>query len=161
MLGRRGFLGGVGAAAAVVGAAPLLGGKAGAGALDLGSPLALAGVGAGARLGTCTVESVARSADGAISVRLTGADGRRFELELLGHDARTPGVATAGSLEVYVHNHGRGDTATDEEHGLAAMALARHLTAFQVAGGSLPIAPTLAERAAHGDRPRPTGQALV
>jgi hypothetical protein len=156
MVGRRsvlvglGALGGVGAAAAV-GAGPLLGANARSGA-SLDSPLELAGVGVGpgATFASCTVQSVARSDDGAILVSMTGADGRQFELELLGHDARTPGVARAGSLAVYVNNQGRGDTATDEAHGLAAMALARHLAGHEAAGGVLPLAPTMAERAAHG-----------
>ena len=108
--------------------------------------LAGAGVHAGAKFGTCTVIGVARMEDGAIGVSLSGTDGRRFELEILGHDARTPGVARAGSLSVYVNNRGRGDTRTEEEHGLAAMALAAHLARRETAGESLPALPTLAER---------------
>lgn len=144
MLGRRGFLGGVGAAATAVGAASLLRGTAGGAALALAD---LPGVVPGAAFGTCSVLGSAREADGAITVQLAGSDGRRFELEVLGHDARTPGVARAGSLAVYVKNRGRGDTATDEEHGLSAMALARHLAEHEAAGAPLPAVPTLAERA--------------
>jgi hypothetical protein len=152
MVGRRTFLGGVGAAAAAVGAARLLQTKAGSAGSE--SPLGSAGVVPGAAFGTCTVLDATQRDDGAIAVRMLGSDGRRFELEFLGHDARTPGVARGGSLGVYVNNHGRGDTATDEEHGLAAMALAAHLGRFEAAGGALPLLPTMAERAMRGDRAR-------
>lgn len=153
MLGRRKFLGGVGAAAAGVAVTQLETAPAARGASSavdaaetLANPLAGAGVHAGAKFGTCTVIGVACMEDGAIGVSLSGTDGRRFELEILGHDARTPGVARAGSLSVYVNNRGRGDTRTEEEHGLAAMALAAHLARRETAGETLPALPTLAER---------------
>jgi hypothetical protein len=159
MLGRRGFLGGVGAAAAGVAVAklPEAASKAGvssassqangtaevsrgAGALDA------LGVTAGTKLHTCTVVQAATTDDGAIAVTMTASGGERFDVELLGHDAQTPGVAQAGSLAVYMHNRGRGVTATVEEHGLAAMALAGHLSRREAAGATLPSLPTLNER---------------
>jgi hypothetical protein len=90
--------------------------------------------------------------DGSVSVRLADSAGRPFDIELLGYDARTPGVARAGSLGVYLNNKGRGSTATVEEHGLAAMALARHLTRREASGARLPVLPTLAERSRRGDK---------
>jgi hypothetical protein len=157
MLGRRGFLGGVGAAAAGVAVAKLpeaaskatisgaqAGGTAelsrGAGALDA------LGITAGTKLHTCTVVQAATTDDGAIAVTMTASGGERFDVELLRHDAQTPGVAQAGSLAVYMHNRGRGVTATVEEHGLAAMALAAHLALREAAGATLPSLPTLNER---------------
>jgi hypothetical protein len=154
MVSRRKFLGGVGAAAAGVAATKLESRSVASGASSAvdaaedasANPLALADVRAGAQFGTCTVTGVARTDDGALGVSLTGSDGRRFELEVLAHDARTPGVARAGSLAVYVNKRGRGDTRTDEEHGLAAMALAAHLAKREAAGVTLQALPTLAER---------------
>src|SRR5579862_2345335 len=111
MLGRRNFLGGVGAAAAGVAtskvAAPIDGTQAAPAAVQPAPappapvPLSTAGVTPGARFGTCTVFEVGPGEGGAVRVAFDGADGRRFELEILGHDARTPGVARAGSLAVY------------------------------------------------------------
>ena len=45
-----------------------------------------------------------------------------------------------------MRNRGRGVTATVEEHGLAAMALAAHLAHREAAGATLPSLPTLNER---------------
>jgi len=160
MLGRRKFLGTVGATAVALGAWRKFGrptgfaagsglGQRAAGAAAAGTAnelklLAGAGLRAQARFGTCEVVSLERADDGAVSVRLADTAGQRFEVELLGHDPLTPGVARAGSLAVYMNNRGRGTTATVEEHGLAAMALARHLGA---SGARLPVLPTLSQRA--------------
>jgi hypothetical protein len=161
MLGRRGFLGGVGAAAAGVAVAKLRdpaapASKAGAASASLpgqgtaevsrAGALDALGVTAGTKLHTCTVVQAATTDDGAIAVTMTASGGDRFDVELLGHDAQTPGVAQAGSLAVYMHNRGRGVTATVEEHGLAAMALAAHLASREAAGATLPSLPTLNER---------------
>ncbi len=150
MLGRRKFLGTVGATAAVLAAARTLEGSGGAGTTT--EPLAVAGVLPRARFGACEVVSLESMKDGAVSVRFADSAGRPFEVELLGYDSRTPGVARAGSLGVYLNNKGRGSTATIEEHGLAAMALARHLARRQASGAKLPVLPTLAERSRHGDK---------
>jgi hypothetical protein len=158
MLGRRRFLGGVGAAAAL-GAkraltAPLSNAAFGPSKPTPADPdraaaasLAALGVAPGARFGSGTVLGTSCTEDGALAIRMQGSDGRRFQLELLRHDPRTPGVAHAGAIAVFVKNGGRGDTATDEEHGLAAMALACHLTQRPLASTGLPVLPTLAERA--------------
>jgi len=150
MLGRRKFLGSVGATAAVLAAARSLGGQGGGGTAT--EPLAGAGIHPKARFGACEVLSLENMKDGAVSVRFADSAGRPFEVELLGYDSRTPGVARAGSLGVYLNNKGRGSTATIEEHGLAAMALARHLAGRQASGARLPDLPTLAERSKRADR---------
>jgi hypothetical protein len=164
MLDRRGFLGGVAvaaAAAAAGGAARLLGAPAIQSAragqptlaqspLPASAPepelLIAADVRRGATFGRCTVQSVAATEDGAVAVYMRDTGGRIFEIELLAHDEHTPGVAQAGSLGVYLRNQGTGDKATNEEHGLAAMAFAGHLRQRQAAGAQMPPLPTLARR---------------
>jgi hypothetical protein len=148
MLGRRRFLGMVGVTAAVLATVRTVA----AGETRDARSLADVGVHAKARFGTCEVLGVEKTADGAVSVRLADSGGHPFEVELLGHDSRTPGVARAGSLGVYLNNKGRGSTATIEEHGLAAMALARHIARSEAAGGVLPVLPTLAERGKRAGR---------
>lgn len=161
MLGRRKFLGTVGATAVAVASARKLGragaatsGAAGRPPAPELDPLASAGLRPKARFGNCEVLSLERTQDGAVGVRLADTAGRPFEIELLGHDPHTPGVARAGSLAVYMNNKGRGSTATVEEHGLAAMALARHLARREAAGAKLPLLPTLSERSGGADRIR-------
>ena len=165
MQGRRKFLGAVGATAVAVGAwrkfgrpaaqaaatRASLGASAGSKATGAASGdslemLAEAGVRVGARFRTCEVMSVTRTEDGAVAVQLADAAGRRFEVELLGRDPLTPGVAHAGPLGVYMNNRGRGTKATVEEHGLAAMTLAGRLAQRAASGSSLPELPTLSQR---------------
>jgi hypothetical protein len=158
MLGRRKFLGNVGATAAVVAAASSLGELGGQDAATTlsasavgglpgeGKPLAGTGIQPKARFGTCEVLSLESTEDGAVAVRLADSSGQPFEVELLGYDPNTPGVARAGSLAVYMNNRGRGTAATIEEHGLAAMAIARHLAQGEAAGAKLPVLPRLLER---------------
>jgi hypothetical protein len=149
MLGRRKFLGNVGATAAVLTAAKTLAGGAnaqtGPGARNA---LAAAELRPNARFGTCEVVSVETTEDGAVRVRLADSAGEPFEIELLGYDPHAPGVARAGSLSVYMNNRGRGTAATIEEHGLAAMAIAQNLARAEAAGAKLPVLPRLLERAA-------------
>jgi hypothetical protein len=123
---------------------PNAGSAGGAGSIGA---LERAGVKAGAVFGACSVTAVTARDDGAVAVALADTSGRSFEVELLGHDPHTPGVAHAGSLAVYLNNQGRGVTATVEEHGLAAMALGAHLAHREAAGVTLPALPTLSQRA--------------
>jgi len=168
MLGRRKFLGTVGVTAVAVAAARTLGGSGGRGtggkaargqrkgrapqARLVDVQLENAGVRAKARFGTCEVLGVESTPDRGVGVRLADSAGQPFEVLLLGHDRRTPGVARAGSLSVYMKNKGDGATATVEEHGLAAMALARHLARREAAGTKLPALPTLTQRLAREAR---------
>jgi hypothetical protein len=66
------------------------------------------------------------------------SDARVFHLELMAHDDRAPGIARAGDVGVYVYNHGDGRKLTDEEQGVAALELARHLRERQAAGAQMP-----------------------
>jgi hypothetical protein len=153
MLGRRELFGALGVATVGVGSSRR---ALGAAVKTTGPEVLLrrAGVGPGAVFGSCKVIDVGHDTQGAVSVGLQGSDGRRFVLEVLGHDPGTPGVASAGRLAVYVNNRGAGDTATDEEHGLAAMALARHLGRRGAAGAELPELPTLSERSRRAGQAR-------
>jgi hypothetical protein len=159
MLGRRELLGAVGVAAVALTAARTLGGlgtgrKPGRGAPGDGrssggsveAELSKAGVHPKACFGACEVQSVETTRGGAAVVRLADSARGSFEVLLLTHDPRTPGIARAGSLSVFMKNKGDGATATVEEHGLAAMALARHLGRREAAGTRLPVLPTLSER---------------
>src|ERR1700679_2581145 len=105
MLGRRKFLGTVGATAAGLAAVRTFGARK---PPEATGSLADVGVHARARFGTCDVLGLEKTQDGAVSVRLADSAGRPFEVELLGHDERTPGVARAGSLGVYLNNKGQG-----------------------------------------------------
>ncbi|HEY6463948.1 MAG TPA: hypothetical protein VIY73_27450 [Polyangiaceae bacterium] len=134
---------GVGAGAGGTAETTNAGSAGGAGSIDA---LERAGVRSGAVFGACSVTGVTAKDDGAVAVALADGSGRSFELELLGHDPHTPGVARGGSLAVYLNNQGRGVTATVEEHGLAAMALAAHLTRREADGVELPALPTLTDR---------------
>jgi hypothetical protein len=143
MVGRRRFLGTLGATAVAVAAVGTIGQE-----LPIGVQLSSAGLGPRARFGRCEVLSLESTPDGAVCVRLMDSARRPFEVLLLGHDDRTPGVARAGSLAVFMKNNGDGTTATVEEHGLAAMALAHRLARAEAAGAKLPALPTLVERSA-------------
>jgi hypothetical protein len=112
------------------------------------------GIGPGMRFGGSIVRSVGPALLGAIPVRLVDGAGRPFTIDLLRHDPATPGVARGGTLGVYLCNDGEGALATDEAHGLAAMAIARHLAEREAAGSPVPSLPTLRERAERRPRPR-------
>ena len=77
---------------------------------------------------------------------LADADGRTFTVEVMRFDPRVPGVARAGSLAVYVSNGGGGAIATDEEHGLGAMALAAEIAKREAAGMHVPELATMSDR---------------
>ena len=159
MLGRRRFLGTVGATTVALAAARTLRGVEGTTPSTTSptrdvNPLVGTGVRPKARFGTCEVLSLETMRDSAVGVRLADSTGQPFEIELLGYDPRTPGGARAGSLGVYMNNRGQGSTGTIEEHGLAAMALARHLARREASGVRLPVLPTLAERSRSADRVR-------
>lgn len=110
----------------------------------LGDALAL-----GSAIGRWTVVAVHPVHCGAVPVVLATADGHRYQVELLARDPSGPeGVANTDALSLFVANQGDGRTATDEEQGLGAMALAEHLRAREVAGWAAPSLLTLAQRSA-------------
>ena len=93
---------------------------------DVGRAL-LAPIGPGGTIGRWTVDAIRPLAEGAVTVAVSGEDRRSFQLEILARDAspiapRAPGEA--GRFAIYVRNGGDGFAPTDEEQGLAAMALA-------------------------------------
>jgi hypothetical protein len=99
------------------GAAPALGG------IDvLVAPLA-----AGVRLGSWRVERLSELEDGAASLVLRDAAGFTFQLDVCARDHAEGALVPPGRsahFDVYLANGGRGDTASFEHHGLAAMAVA-------------------------------------
>jgi hypothetical protein len=112
----------------------------------------------GATFAGCTVVHVGHANNGAIPVTLESATGQRGGVDIMRHDPDVPGLARAGSLEVYVWNHGNGSLPTDEEIGLGAMALATHLATREARGEAMPELKTITERGARpgmlGMRPR-------
>ncbi len=86
----------------------------------------------GSSLGRWTVEKVLPVEHGAASVVLSDAQGRRFQLDVCARDDREEASRAPGQselFEVFLANHGDGETSTLEEHGLAAMALAELIRA--------------------------------
>jgi hypothetical protein len=77
-----------------------------------------------------TVDAVHPTRMGAVPVVLRTAEGARFQVDVLRRD-RSPGapqgVANTETLSLFLSNRGDGSTATDEEQGLGAMALAAAL----------------------------------
>lgn len=109
---------------------------------------------AGLKLGECTLVRLLPIERAALPFELRDPRGHLFVVEAHRHDPRTPGIARAGSLDVFLSNGGTGATPTDETHGLAAMALARVLAARERAGHAVPELATIAERWGHDPPPR-------
>jgi hypothetical protein len=86
----------------------------------------IAPLAAGSTLGGWTIERVLPVEGGAASVVVVDAAQRKFQLDICARDEREPrgGPAQTEHFEVFLANGGDGETATFEEHGLAAMALA-------------------------------------
>jgi hypothetical protein len=101
----------------------------------------------GMKVGRCSVVSVGPIVAGALPVVLKAPDGSVFAVDVLKHDRFSPGVSRAGSLAVYLNNGGSGRTSSVEEHGLAAMALAKWLARRESLGRQVPLLLTLRERA--------------
>jgi hypothetical protein len=101
----------------------------------------------GTRLGSCSVIRVGAVFEGAAPVTLGAPDGSTFAVEVLRHDPAAPGIAKAGSLDVFLNNRGSGKTPSVEQHGLGAMALARWLAQRESSGHPVPDLLTLPQRA--------------
>jgi hypothetical protein len=92
------------------------------------------------KLARWTVLGASAIAGGAIEVRMVGADGAPFTLQVLARDASgltARPVAETDELAIYVANNGNGWSATNEEHGLAALTLASYLAAQNADGRGL------------------------
>ena len=107
---------------------------------------------AGARVDRWTLVEIHDAASGGVPVVMATAGGERFQVDVLRRDDRAPGVANTRSLALYLCNAGDGRAASDEEHGLGAMALARALDEREAAGAPVPKLLTLAERNARFPR---------
>jgi hypothetical protein len=117
-------------------------------ALDAAAPsdAPFADVRPGAKVGQCVVVRIGSVQHGVVPIVLRASDGGTFRVDILRHDDATPGIARAGSLALYLANGGSGGKQTDEEHGLAVMALARLLAAREASGKPVPRLLTLRER---------------
>jgi hypothetical protein len=100
----------------------------------------------GLRLGRCVVVKVEAVTAGAVPVILRAPGGEQFAVDILRHDRTTPGVSHGGRLAVYLNNNGSGRTASVEDHGLGAMALARWLALREAGGHPVPALLTLRQR---------------
>jgi hypothetical protein len=109
----------------------------------------------GTPIGRCTLVAVGPVVNGGIAVTLRSPRGETFHVDVLGRDPGAPGIARAGSLAVYLENGGAGATATDEDQGLGAMALARVLAQREKAGMRVPVLLTIRQRAPLMSGPAP------
>jgi hypothetical protein len=105
----------------------------------------------GSPIGACRLVAIHGVRMGTISVVLATSQGERFQVDVLRRDTAPGaplGVGNTPSLSVFVHNRGSGSTATDEEHGLGAMALAAALAQREAEGAVVPALLTQRQRAA-------------
>ena len=100
----------------------------------------------GMKLGPCTLSRALPVERDALPFELRDPSGDLFVVEAHLHDPATPGIARAGSLDVFLVNDGDGTTPTDEARGLGAMALASVLAAREKAGAAIPPVVTITER---------------
>lgn len=115
----------------------------------------LASLPVGTPLGPCKLAAVLPVQRGILPVVLEDPRGETFVVEVHRHDPRAPGLARAGSLDVYLRNGGDGATTTDEAHGLGAMALAELLATRERAGRRVPRLASIVERWRHDPPRRP------
>jgi hypothetical protein len=104
----------------------------------------------GAQLGEYRVVKVGALERGGVPVHLAYRENAPFRVDVLRADpADTHGIGFVSSVSVYLRNGGNGRTATDETHGLGAMALAEELARRESAGLKPPAALlTMGERVA-------------
>jgi hypothetical protein len=170
MLGRRVFIAAVGATAGAASAAELAGSGLSTTLFDerLGSgpPLEheeLLGLRKGDRIDRWTVSRLEERCN-AVAVMLRMDVGMELQVDVLARDpsGRSPQpIAETASYALYLSNRGDGATPTDNEQGLAAMALARAIDAAASLSGSAPLRlATFAERtSAHPSGPYDTQRA--
>ena len=95
----------------------------------------------GMKLGPCKLTRLLPVERDALPFELQDPSGQLFVVEAHLRDESRPGIARAGSLDVFLVNGGDGSTPTDEARGLGAMALAR-----ERAGLPVPAVATIVER---------------
>lgn len=103
-------------------------------------------LGPGTSIGAWTIVAVHPITHGAIPIVLEGADGERFQVDVMARDPGLPAVGETEHLSVFVANAGDGRQATDERHGLGAMALAAALREREDEAARIPELWTMAER---------------
>ncbi len=106
----------------------------------------LGGLQIGSRIERWTIVAILDPSHGGIPVVMATATGERFRVDVLRRDDAALGVANTSQLSLYLCNQGRGTLATEEEHGLGAMALARALEKTEKTAAQLPRLLTLRER---------------
>jgi hypothetical protein len=96
----------------------------------------------GNAVGPYQVISVGPVDRGAIAVALSTPSGVEYTVDVLRVDPNEShvGIGAAGRVGVFLRNGGNGQTATDEEQGLGAMALAHELLRREQAGEQPPSA---------------------
>ena len=115
-------------------------------------PPDLGAIAAGAKLDRWTVVAVHPVRFGAIPVVLQTHKGRRYQIDILARDPDgPPGVANTERFSLYIANQGNGDSPTDEDEGLGAIALGRALADHEARATTLPELLTLAQRNAKHD----------
>jgi hypothetical protein len=109
-----------------------------------------AGLRPGRRIDRWTVVAVHDVHLGAVPIVMATAEGERFQVDVLARDPGGPhGVAETDRFALFIANRGDGHTATAEEHGLGAMAIAVVMRdAESQPGASFPDLLTLSQRAA-------------
>ena len=95
----------------------------------------------GDRVGRWTLVAIHAERLGAVPIVLQSPGGGRFQVDVLrrdGRPARRQGVSATAGLSLYLSNRGDGQTVTDEEQGLGAMALAARLRDLEANGIAFP-----------------------
>ncbi len=106
-----------------------------------------AGLAPGQAVDRWTVIAVHAVHLGAVPIIVANADGSRFQVDVLARDLAGPsGVARTERFDLFIANHGDGATATEEEQGLGAMALAEVVRAHE-AKADVPPLLTIGQRA--------------
>lgn len=100
----------------------------------------------GMKLGPCKLTRLLPVERDALPFELQDPSGQLFVVEAHRRDESRPGIARAGSLDVFLVNGGDGSMPTDEARGLGAMALARVLAVRERAGLPVPPVATIVER---------------
>ena len=100
----------------------------------------------GLKLGPCTLTRLLPVERDALPFELQDPSGHLFVVEAHRRDESRPGVARAGSLDLFLVNGGDGSMPTDEARGLGAMALASVLAVRERAGLPVPQVATIVER---------------
>ena len=131
-------------------AEPLMDPEAQAVAEALVAPLA-----SGQQLGRWKLERAVPIKGGAAIFVLLGPDGGEFQLDVCARDDANEVPARTEYFDIHVANGGDGATATNEEHGLAAMALAEVIRSNEQRVDRARFE-TLVQRMARGDVRRHT-----